>query len=72
MAGKDELDRIIREMHSIVAVLDERTENILRQTEKTNGRVNQLEKEQSSLVAKVSVGATLLATVFATFVNRVL
>lgn len=72
MAGKDELNTLIREIHSNVAVLNERTENILEQTQKTNGRVTKLEEQHSGLAAKVSVGATILATIFATFVNRVL
>jgi len=72
MAEKEEVNKLLREIHSAVAVLDERTESILRQTEKTNGRVTQLEKEQSGLAAKVAVGATIISTVFVTFLNRII
>lgn len=45
-------------------------QRIEEQTTKTNGRVNQLEKEQAGVVAKVGVGATLLASFIATLINK--
>lgn len=78
MADSNELQTLIREMHGTVRVLDERTQSILKQAEKTNGRVTKLEdghdvimKTQENLVVKVgaivTVGATILTTVIGRF-----
>ncbi len=78
MADSNELQTLIREMHGTVRVLDERTQSILKQAEKTNGRVTKLEdghdvimKTQENLVVKVgaivTVGATILTTVISRF-----
>lgn len=76
---EQDLHTLIRDIHGTMRVLDERTQSILKQAEKTNGRVNKLEDRvsdaedvQSGLVAKVSIGVTIAATMLTTFINRVI
>jgi len=79
MSEDTELNKLIREMHGTVRVLDERTQSILRQAEKTNGRVTKLEdshdvisKTQEGLVVKVGAVVTIAATVLTTFISRII
>lgn len=74
----DDTQRLLLEVHSTMKVLDERSQSILRQVEKTNGRVTILEGDvekvknvQENLVVKVGAGVTIAATVFASFVSRI-
>ena len=76
---EQDLHTLIRDIHGTMRVLDERTQSILKQAERTNGRVNKLEDKvgavedvQTGLVAKVGVGVTIMATVFTTLINRIL
>jgi hypothetical protein len=73
-----QFEALIRDMHSTLRVMDERTQTILKQAEKTNGRVNKLEDEvdavknvQSTLAAKVGIGVTIAATIMATVINKI-
>lgn len=79
MADDKDLQILIREMHGTVRVLDERSQAILRQAEKTNGRVTKLEelhddlaKVQENLATKVGIGATLAATAIVAAINKIL
>ncbi len=76
MAQDLELQNLIREIHGTMRVLDERTQSILRQAEKTNGRVTKLEdktdaveKEQEGLAVKVGAIATIAGTIITTIIT---
>jgi len=78
MAEHSELNTLIREMHGTVRVLDERSQAILKQAEKTNGRVTKLEdsheelaKVQENLVVKVGAIVTLVTTAITTVISRI-
>lgn len=49
----DETQKLLREMHGTIMVLEERSRSILAQTERTNGRVSKLETEHDQLASKV-------------------
>lgn len=78
MASDQEYQSLLREIHGTVRVLDERTQTILKQAEKTNGRVTKLEdghdiiaKKQENLAVKVGAIVTISATVLTTFIARI-
>jgi len=78
MAVDNELQALLREMHSTINVLDERTRSILVQTEKTNGKVlrledkvDKVEKVQDGLVVKVGAFVTFAAVFVSIAVKKV-
>ena len=79
MSEDRELQTLIREIHGTMRVLDERTQSMLKQVEKTNGRVNRLEegydvlsKVQEGLAVKVGAIVTIAATIITTFLGKLL
>lgn len=79
MATDQEFQSLLREIHGTVRVLDERTQTILKQAEKTNGRVTRLEdghdaiaKKQENLAVKVGAIVTVSATILTTFISRII
>lgn len=77
MTESNETQRLIREMHGTIRVLDERSQTILKQAEKTNGRVtvlesrtDEVEKKQEGLAIKVGIGATAAGFLVTTFVSK--
>ncbi len=74
-----ELQTLIREIHGTMRVLDERTQSMLKQVEKTNGRVTKLEdnvdvinKVQEGLAVKVGAVVTVAATAITTMLSKVM
>lgn len=74
---ESELHKHIFEMKELLARVDERTQHILSQAQKTNGRVTALETEmdgvrtkQENLGTKVAGGVFLVTTAVAYLINR--
>jgi len=79
MSEDREFQTLLREIHGTMRVLDERTQSILKQAEKTNGRVTRLEdghdiltKNQENLAVKVGAMVTVAATVITTAISKVM
>jgi len=79
MSEDRELQTLIREIHGTMRVLDERTQSMLKQVEKTNGRVTRLEdnvdvinKVQEGLAVKVGAIVTVAATAITTMLSKVI
>lgn len=76
---ESELHRHIFEMKELLARVDERTQHILSQAQKTNGRVTTLETEmdgvrtkQENLAVKVTTGASVFAIGVGYLINKFL
>lgn len=76
---ESELHKHIFEMKELLARVDERTQHILSQAQKTNGRVTTLETEmdgvrtkQENLAVKVTAGASVFAVGVGYLINKFL
>lgn len=77
MSEDRELQTLIREIHGTMRVLDERTQSMLKQVEKTNGRVTKLEdrtdvldKAQEGLALKVGGIVSIASVVVYSVINK--
>jgi hypothetical protein len=71
--------KVIVEMNASIKVMEERTRTILekfgdydKKIEKLDTRMGDVEKTQTGLATKVSIGATLAATIAGAIINRIL
>lgn len=74
---KHEDTQLMREMYATIKVVDERSQSILRSLENYTKRfetieedVKALQQNQSGLMAKVGMGATIMASVVAAIIHK--